>query len=117
MAPNKKPPVTAASAVASGNTLLTDYFKRKRRGRPKKSGNMASDNITMSKAKRCEPVPAGSNKRKPSPPHHSTTNLENALAQVQPPEMQVVKCRTNWGQGEGKISMEKAVSEWEGKTG
>ena len=93
MAPNKKPPVTAASAVASGNTLLTDYFKRKRRGRPKKSGNMASDNITVSKAKRRGPVPAGSNKRKPSPPCHSTTNLENASAQVQPPEMRVVKRR------------------------
>jgi hypothetical protein len=117
MAPNKQPPVTAASAVASGNTLLTDFFKRKRRGRPKKSGNMASDNITVSKAKRRGPVPAGSNKRKPSPPRDSTTNLENASAQVQPPEMRVVKRRTNWGQGEGKISMEKAVSEWDGKTG
>jgi hypothetical protein len=111
MAPNKQPPLTAASAVASGSTLLTDYFKRKRRGRPKKSGNMASDNIVVSEAKRHVPVP-GSNKRKASSPPHSTMNL-----QVQPPEKRVIKRRTNWGEGEAKISMENAVSEWDGKTG
>jgi hypothetical protein len=79
MAPNKQPSAkTAPSAVASGNTLLTDYFtvKRNRRGRPKKSGNLASDSIVMSKTKRRGPV-AGSHKRKPFPPH-STKNLEKA---------------------------------------
>ena len=113
MAPNKQPSKTAASAVASGNTVLTDYFKRIRRGRPKKSGNMASDDIVVSKTMRRGPVP-GSKKRKPSPPH-STKNLANA--QVQPPEKRVVKRRTNCGEGEAKINMEKAVSEWDGKTG
>ena len=113
MAPNKQPSKTAASAVASGNTVLTDYFKRKRRGRPKKSGNMASDDIVVSKTMRRGPVP-GSKKRKPSPPH-STKNLANA--QVQPPEKRVVKRRTNCGEGEAKINMEKAVSERDGKTG
>jgi hypothetical protein len=37
--------------------------------------------------------------------------------QVQQPEKQVIKCLTNWGEGEAKISMENAVSEWDGKTG
>jgi hypothetical protein len=72
---------------------------------------MASDNIVVSEAKRHAPVP-GSNKRKASSPPHSTMNL-----QVQPPEKRVIKRRTNWGEGEAKISMENAVSEWDGKTG
>ena len=47
MAPLKQPPKTIAEAKADGNTLLTDFFKRRRRGRPERVANLAGEVIAV----------------------------------------------------------------------
>jgi len=99
MAPPKKPPQTAEAASASGNKLLTDYFKRPRAGRPKKSGNVPTDQIEPARKKKRGPVP----KAKPKPQAKSKRVAQSTAPQKkQEPDVEPKKkkTRTNWGSGE-----------------
>ena len=55
MDPPEKPSKTEAYDVASGKFLMTYLFaNKKRRGGPKKQGNMADDNITVIDVKKAK---------------------------------------------------------------
>ena len=59
MSPPKQLPKTVEDAKAASNSLLTYFFKSKRKGRPQARGNMTDDTITiqpLNKKKR-GPVP------------------------------------------------------------
>jgi hypothetical protein len=52
MAPFKQHPLKTEEEEGNKeqkNHLLTDFFMRKRKGRPKKKGNLASDRIHIAK--------------------------------------------------------------------
>jgi hypothetical protein len=49
MAPSKHPLKTEEEGKEQKNHLLTDFFLRKRKGRPRKRGNLASDIIHIAK--------------------------------------------------------------------
>jgi hypothetical protein len=76
MAPRKPPANAEAEAKAQGNSTLFDDWRRSRAGRPKKSGNLASNKIVVKandaneKKKKPGPVP----KLKPTPRQKTTAN-------------------------------------------
>jgi hypothetical protein len=49
MAPSKHPLKTEDEGKKQKNHLLTNFFKRRRLGRPQKKGNLASDRINIAK--------------------------------------------------------------------
>lgn len=100
MAPPKQPPKTEAQAVASGNFLLTDFFAKKkcRRGRPKKRGNLADDNITVLAVKKAKSGRPPSKARVAKKPSFEVTKKPS---------------RTNWGKGKQKERLSKAIDDWD----
>ena len=66
MEPPKHPPKTNAASKADGNNLLTNFFKRGRRVRPKRVANLAGDVIAVAR-KRRKPGPAPKQPKKPPP--------------------------------------------------
>jgi hypothetical protein len=118
MAPPKPLANTEAEAKAQGNTTLFDCWHRSRAGRPKKSGNLASDktvvkaNDTKKKKKKPGPVP----KPKSAPRQKTTANEDGILAQEQCAQKPMQK-RTNWSKGERLLKMTSAMKNWEDKTG
>jgi hypothetical protein len=52
MAPPKKLPQTLEEAKSQGLHPISDFFLRKRAGKPKKKGNLASDAATFTTKKR-----------------------------------------------------------------
>ena len=112
MAPLKQIPKTSAKAKAGGNTLLTAFFKRVRRGRPKVVANLAGDVILVARKKtKRDPVqnPKLSPVRKRPPTSTST---------MSPPNPKIMKApRTNWGVGDASIKIGKAVTDWDKQTG
>ena len=113
MAPPKPLASTEAEAKAPGNTALFNHWCRPRAGRPKKSGNLASDKIVV------KANDANKKKKKPGPapkpkPQKTTANEDGILQCAQKP----VQKRTNcWAKGENLLKMTSAVKSWEDKTG
>ena len=110
MAPPKQPPKTTEAARAQGNKLLTDFFKRPRPGRPKRSilPGDAIEVTTRNKKKRW-PVPKA--KRQQSATLAKITSLKEApLTKVI--DSKVAAPRTNWAKGEYKTRLDKALEEW-----
>ena len=111
MAPPKQPPKTIAAAKADGNTLLADFFKRGRCGRPKRVANLAVDVIAVAR-KRRKPGPAPKQPKKPPPNTRPATS--------RPPKATTTKVkvrRTNWGVGAAAIKLGKAVTDWDENIG
>jgi hypothetical protein len=116
MAPPKPLASTEAEAKAQGNTTLFDTWRRPRAGRPKKSGNLASDKIVFKanntkKKKKPGPVP----KPKPSTTRQKTTANDDGI--LLPDAQKPIQKRTNWAKGENLLKMTSAVKNWEDKTG
>lgn len=117
MAPPKRT-LQPHEARERGIKPLTSFFSViRKRGRPKKKGNLASDDIEIKVARRGRPssksvdasklpkaAPAAKGKRK-SPPDGNTVP-------VKPPAK-----RTNWSKGPNKVKLEDALLEWNSKTG
>ena len=59
MAPPKQLPNTVEAVKSASNSLITDFFKIKRKGRPRARGDMQDDTITIQirKKKKRGPVP------------------------------------------------------------
>jgi hypothetical protein len=85
------------------NHLLTDFFKRRRLGRPKKKGNLASDRIIV--------VKRGVDNKPVK--HHDASKRKAPPSKV----LQVKKARANYGSGEGLEKLTAAVTEWNAGTG
>ena len=106
MAPLKQTLETSAEAEADGNTLLTAFFKRVRRGRPKVIANLAGDVMIVAwKNTKRGPVrnPKFPSVRKRPPTSTST---------MSPPNPKIMKApRTNWGVGDASIKLGKAVTD------
>jgi hypothetical protein len=121
MAPQKPLANTEAEAKARGNSTLFDYWRRSRAGRPKKSGNLASDKIVVkannTKKKKSGPVPKPKPgpvpKPKPTPRQKTTANEDGILQCAQKPKQK----RTNWSKGENLLKIASAVKDWEDETG
>ena len=102
MAPPLKPPQTVKDAKAAGLQPLTDFFRRKKVGRPKKSHQppQGKSKATIRKNK-CGPIPGAKN---PPPPTRTATATTTAARKPPPKEapseILVKKTRTNWGKGE-----------------
>jgi hypothetical protein len=114
MAPRKPLASTEAEAKAQGNTTLFDTWRRPRAGRPKKSGNLASDKIVVKandtkQKKKPGPVP----KPKHATRQKTTANDDGILPDAQKP----MQKRSNWAKGENLLKMTSAVKNWEDKTG
>lgn len=113
MAPSKE---AAEAAKAAGkpkglkSTELTDFFKRKRVGRPKKRGNLPGDTIAPKEHKKHKrgPVP----KPKPPPSKPSAKPPPTAKAPPEASEKKLVQKRVNWAKGEAKERLETAVNAW-----
>jgi hypothetical protein len=114
MAPRKPLASTKAEAKAQGNTTLFDTWRRPRAGRPKKSGNLASDKIVV-KANDTK------QKKKPGPlpkPKHATRQKTTANDDgILPDAQKPMQKRSNWAKGENLLKMTSAVKNWEDKTG
>ena len=111
MAPPKQPPKTIATAKADGNTLLTNFFKRGRCGRPNRVANLTGDVIAVARNRR-KPGPAPNQPKKPPPKTRPATS--------RPPKATTTKIkvqRTNWGVGAAAIKLGKAVTDWDEKIG
>ena len=80
------------------NHLLTDFFKRRRLGRPKKKGNLASDRIIV--------VKRGVDNKPVK--HHDASKRKAPPSKV----LQVKKARANYGSREGLEKLTAAVTEW-----
>jgi hypothetical protein len=68
-------PWKAGEAPEHGNSLISAFFKRSRKGRPKKSGTLAADKVKVNVVKR-----AGTRRRRnktvlPNPPKHLQRQL------------------------------------------
>jgi hypothetical protein len=114
MAPRKGLPTTEEAPKSQGCNVLTSYFNSARPGRPKKRGNSANDNIPdqpeiSDKKKKRGPVP------QITQPAGSMVSMVATVVTVDGPMQQMKKARTNWGKGEAKIKLEKAVQEWDEK--
>ena len=119
MAPPKQPPKTVAAAKADGNTLLTDFYKRGRRGRPKRVANLAGDVIAVAQ-KRRKPGPAPRKKPKKPPPLPNKPPPKTRPATSRPPKATAMKVkvpRTNWSVGNAAINLGKAVTDWDENIG
>jgi hypothetical protein len=114
MAPPKPLAKTEAEAKAQGNTTLFDHWRRSRAGRPKKSGNLASDKIVV-KANNTKKKPGPVPKPKPTP-RQKTTAHKDGILQV-PDAQKPIQKRTNWAKGENLLKMTAAVKNWEDETG
>jgi hypothetical protein len=122
MAPRKHlPKQTAEAARTDGCNLVTDFFKRSRAGRPKKRGNLANDDVQAwppisKKRKKRGPIP---NHKKGAPPAQMMKIAKPAggaaVATLDAPTQKTKKARTNWGKGDAKLQLEKAVKEWDEK--
>ena len=106
MAPTKHPLKTEEEGKNPNNHLLTDFFKRRRLGRPKKKGNLASDHIIVSKR-----GPGASVNNKPV--------MRDASKRKDPPSqvLPVKKARANYSSGEALENLTAAVNEWNAGTG
>jgi hypothetical protein len=106
MAPSKHPMKTEEEGRQQNNHLLTDFYKRKRKGRPKKKGNLASDGIIVPKR---GPVASVDN-----PPV-----MPDASDRKAPPSgvLQMKKTGTNYNSGEGLEKLTAAINEWNAGNG
>ena len=115
MVPPKQPPKTTEADRAQGKKLLTDFFKRPRPGRPKRS-NFPGDaiKVTTRKKKKGGPVPKA--KRQQSATLAKSASLKEApLTKVI--DSKVTAPRTNWAKGESKTRLDKALEEWNNHSG
>ena len=112
MVPPPKPPKTVKEARAAGLQPLTDFFRRNKNGRPKKTYQQGQVKTSTRKKKR-GPV-TGS--KKPPTTGAATTTRKPPPKQV-PSEALAKKKRTNWGKLEPLTRIEKALEEWDTKTG
>ena len=116
MAPPKHLPKT----VESDNALLTDFFKRKRKGRPRARGNTPNNVITVEphKKKKRGPIPMNKgppmSKKKKFDASSFPTNQANHVAMANDRNKQK---RVNYGQGFAKENLEQAIMEWDKKCG
>ena len=111
MAPPNQPPKTIVAAKADGNTPLTEFFKRGRRGRPKRVANLAGDVISIAR-KRRKPGPAPKQPKKPPPKTRPATSRP-----LKATTTKVKVRRTNWGVGAAAIKLGKAVTDWDENIG
>jgi hypothetical protein len=114
MAPSKHHPLKTEEEEGNReqkNHLLTDFFTRKRKGRPKKKGNLASDCIHIAKQGRAASA-AVNNK----PVMHEASK---GLKKKAPPSevLKVKKARANYSSGEALKKLTTAVNEWNAGTG
>ena len=115
MAPPKQPPKTTEAARAQGNKLLTDFFKRPRPGRPKRS-NLPGDAIEVTTRKKKKRGPMPKAKRQQSATLAKSASLKEApLTKVI--ASKVAAPRTNWAKGESKTRLDKALEEWNNHSG
>jgi hypothetical protein len=107
MAPMKRLPGTQEAAKARGlqSVQAAWGFKKKRRGRPKKKGNLASDKIVVVSARGAPKKPPVSKKKPPA-----------VQGQGQPPKKAKLP-RINWGIGENLEKISRAHEEWISKIG
>ena len=104
------------------DSLLTDYFKRSRRGRPKKRGNLVNDTIEVVPHKNKRHGPAQKKKAKltaapqdkPDKPPDKA-KLKVAPFAVSTEAAKQKQTRTNWAKGKAKVQLETAVNEWDEK--
>ena len=99
MVPPKHPLKTEEEGKQT-NHLLTDFFKSRRLGRPKKKGNLASDCIIIAKR---GPVASVNNK----PVMHDASKRKAPPSKV----LQVKKARANYSFGEGLEKLTAAVTD------
>jgi hypothetical protein len=109
MAPAKKGWHTEAEREAAGYSRIQSFFKPiKKRGRPRKrkKGNLASDEVVISKSR----APSNVKTIKRLAREAVTTPLKH-------PTKKKVAARTNWGKGEPLERITQAIKEWNDKTG
>lgn len=118
MAPSKKP-YEPQKARDMGIPSLTTFFPVKRnRGRPKKKGNLASDQLKIQvKPRRGRPPSKGNAaslapQMTPVKPTGASDKTPSSLASTKPPAK-----RTNWSTEENQKVLEAAVEEWDEKRG
>jgi hypothetical protein len=109
MAPLKQLPPTEEAALKEGHQLLSVLWRIRRKGRPKKKGNLASDKIVVvSKSARNKPVSERVSERKRHVPPGPGQGEVAKKAKMS---------RTNWGIGENLLKITRAKEEWISKTG
>jgi hypothetical protein len=115
MAPSKQHPLKTEEEEGNKeqkNHLLTDFFTRKRKGRPKKKGNLSSDRIHITKQGRAASA-AVDNK----PVMHEASK-KGLKKKASPSEvLKVKKARANYSSGKALKKLTTAVNEWNAGTG
>jgi hypothetical protein len=101
MAPSKHPMKTKEEGRQQNNYLLFDFYKHRRKGGPKKKGNLARDCIIITKQ---GPVASVNN-----PP-----GMHDASKRKAPPfrVLHVKKEQANYSSGEGLEKLTAVINEW-----
>ena len=96
------------------NHLLTDFFKRRRLGRPKKKGNLARDRIDVAKQGRAASAAVDN---KTEMVHEAWKASKKNKAPPSEVLKVVKKARANYSSGEALEKLTTAVNEWNAGTG
>jgi hypothetical protein len=114
MAPSKQHPLKTEEEEGKKehkNRLLTDFFMRKRKGRPKKKGNLARDCIYIAKQGRAASAVVNN-----KPVMHEASK---GLKKKAPPSkvLKVKKAQANYSSGEALKKLTTDLNEWNAGTG
>ena len=102
-------PWKAGEAPEHGNSLISTFFKRSRKGRPKKSGTLAADKVKVNVVKRGRPPSKEQNSApKPTKASPKAAAPTSQTAQKKDPPGK----RTNWTLPENQAVLQKAVDDW-----
>jgi hypothetical protein len=108
MAPPKQTYKTEEAAKASNNSLLKQFFKSTKKGRPKKADG---DTTVVTRKKKPGPVPHPNSKKPPPKPAPSEAKKRASAKDPEGEYYKVKKRRTNWGEGVAKEKLDAAIKE------